>query len=29
MTRVDIRRAMTIVTEQRERLLARWNELHG
>ena len=28
MTRADIRRAMTIVTEQRDRLLARWNEIH-
>jgi hypothetical protein len=29
MTRADIRRAMAIVTEQRDRLLARWNEIHG
>jgi len=29
MTRADVRRAMTIVTEQRGRLLARWNEIHG
>jgi hypothetical protein len=29
MTRADILRAMAIVTEQRDRLLARWNEIHG
>lgn len=29
MTRADIRRAMAIVTERRDDLLARWNEIHG
>jgi hypothetical protein len=29
MTRADVRRAMDIVTEQHDRLLARWTEIHG
>lgn len=29
MTRADVRRAMAIVPEQRDHLLARWNEIHG
>lgn len=29
MKRSDIRRAMKIITEQRELFLARWREIHG
>jgi hypothetical protein len=29
MKRGDIRRAMNIVTEQRDHLLMRWREIHG
>lgn len=29
MTRADIRRAMSIIMEQREHLLARWSVIHG
>lgn len=29
MTRADIRRALKIVIEQREHLLARWRAIHG
>lgn len=29
MKRADIRRAMAIVSEQRDELLARWRDLHG
>jgi hypothetical protein len=29
MTRADVRRAMKIVIEQRERLLAHWSAIHG
>lgn len=29
MTRGDVRRAMKIVIEQRDHLLAKWEEIHG
>lgn len=29
MKRGDVRRAMMVVVEQREALLARWSEIHG
>jgi hypothetical protein len=29
MTRGDVRRAMRVVIEERERLLARWRDIHG
>lgn len=29
MTRADVRRAMMIIMEQRDRLLAHWSAIHG